>query len=150
MFRIIPEHEMKKTLAEKLKKAEEKRNAYYFAIRKKEDSALIGFACIGWTIPAHQVGGIQIDFGEEADLVKYGDETMRLMLRYGFMEAGLHRLMATFPTHETEQIALFERSGFLREVQHREAAYHAGRYWDKVEYALLKPEYKKKYHEEAK
>lgn len=150
MFRLIPEYEMKKKLADQLKKAEEKRNAYLFGIRTKEEKSLIGFTRIVWILHTHQVGTIQIDFGTEEDLKKYGDEAMKMMLHYGFMEVSLHRIEATVPGYESELIALYERMGFLREVQRREAVFHSGRYWDEMVYALIKPEYKQKFVEEQK
>jgi len=150
MFRLIPEHEMKKKLAENLKKAEEKRNAFLFAVRKHDGGDLIGFARIIWILHAHQVGTLFIDFGEETDLIKHGAETLQMMLRYGFMEANLNRLDVTLPAYETEMIALYESKGFLREVQRREAAFHANRRWDELVYALLKPDFKKNNEEEQK
>jgi RimJ/RimL family protein N-acetyltransferase len=150
IFRPVAEHEMKKKLEELLKKIEEKRNAYFFVIRKREGKDAIGLACIREILHAHQVGSIHVDFGCDADLVKYGGEAMDMMLRYGFMEASLHRLGATLAGYETEMISLYESKGFLREVQRREAAYHAGRYWDEMIYAILKPEYKKHIEEAAK
>jgi RimJ/RimL family protein N-acetyltransferase len=150
LFRPIPEHEMKKKLEEQLKKAEEKRNAYLFAVRKREGGDLVGFARISWMLPSHQVGAVYVDFGAADDMLAFGDETLQLMLRYAFMEVNLHRVGVVIPAHETEMIALYERKGFLREVQRREAVYHAGKYWDELEYSLLKPEYKAKFEEESK
>jgi RimJ/RimL family protein N-acetyltransferase len=142
-FKPIPEHAMKKKLVEILKKSEEKRDAYLFAVRKRTEGDLIGFARIVEVLPTHQIANILIDFGNSADLAEYGPETMKLLLRYGFMEASLHRLGISLPAYDTEMIALYERFGFLREVQRREAVFHAGRYWDEVTYGLLKPDYKK-------
>jgi RimJ/RimL family protein N-acetyltransferase len=150
IFRPVAEHEMKKKLEELLKKIDEKRNAYFFVVRKREGSEPIGLAWIRNILHAHQVGSIHVDFGSDADLVKYGSEAMDMMLRYGFMEASLHRLDAALAGYETEMISLYESKGFLREVQRREAAYHAGRYWDEMIYAILKPEYKKRIEEAAK
>ena len=149
-FRPIPEHEMKKKLEEQLKKAEEKRDAYLFTVRKREGGDLIGFARISWMLSSHQVGGVYVDFGDPVDLDKYGNETLQLMLRYAFMEVNLHRVGVEFPAYETSMIALYEQNGFLREIQRREAVYHAGKYWDELVYALLKPEYKMKYEEVSK
>jgi RimJ/RimL family protein N-acetyltransferase len=142
-FRLIPEFEMKKKLAEKLKKAEEKRDAYYFCVRKHETSELIGFVRIIWVLHSHQVGFIHIDFGSNADFDQYADEALKMILRYGFMEASLHRLEMVIPSYEGKLVNLLERHGFLREVQRREAIFHGGQYYDELAYALLKPDYKK-------
>jgi len=150
IFRPTAEHEMKKKLEELMKKIDEKRDAYFFVIRKRDGSVPIGLAFIRNILHAHQVGSIYICFGSDADLIKYGSEAMDMMLRYGFMEASLHRLGATLAGYETDMISLYESKGFLREVQHREAAYHAGRYWDEMIYAILKPEYKKRIEEATK
>ncbi len=150
IFRPTAEHEMKKKLEELMKKIDEKRDAYFFVVRKREGNEPIGLAYIRHILHAHQVGSIHVDFGSDADLVKYGSEAMDMMLRYGFMEANMHRLGATLAGYETDMISLYESKGFLREVQRREAAYHAGRYWDEVIYAILKPEYKNRIEEASK
>jgi len=141
---------MKKLLTDKLKKAEEKRNAYYFCIRKHDNAELVGFARILDVLSPHQVGFLHIDFGSEADLDQYGEETLCMMLRYGFMEANLHRLEVSAPAYETRWIELLEKNGFLREVQRREAVFHNGQYFDDLVYGMVKPDYKKLFVEVEK
>jgi len=133
-----------------LKKAEERRHSYYFAIRLSEGGDLIGFTCIVWVLHTHQTARFFIDFNKEENLLAHGDETLKLMLRYAFMEVSLHRLATVVSTYETSLILLLERFGFLREVQRREAVFHDGQYFDELDYALLKPEYKKTIEEETK
>ncbi|MHC1739612.1 MAG: GNAT family N-acetyltransferase [Anaerolineaceae bacterium] len=141
-YHAVTEAEMKKHLTEILKKAEEKRNSFYFTVRLREDQKLIGYAQIPWFFQAHQAGQVYVDFGEESDLITYGDETLQLIVHYGFMEVNLYRLAAAIPAYETEMVELFERNGFLREVQRRDAVFHNGQYFDELEYAQLINEYK--------
>lgn len=142
-FRLIPEFEMKKKISEKLKKAEEKRNAFIFGIRKHGTNELVGYTAITWILYSHQVGYFHIYFADAGSWAAHGDEAMRLILRYAFMEASLNRLEAVLPANWEEHVQLLEKHGFLREVQRREACYHNGSYVDQLVYGLLKSDYKK-------
>jgi RimJ/RimL family protein N-acetyltransferase len=142
-FRQYPAFELKKKLKEKLKKAEEQRNAYFFAVRTKEKSEMVGLLRFGWIWGAQQSGRIFLDFENKAALEIYGEETLHIALRYAFMELSLYRLWVELTASNPDELTLYEKAGFLREVQRREASFHEGKYYDELGYALLKPEWKK-------
>jgi RimJ/RimL family protein N-acetyltransferase len=150
LYRFIPEPEMKKMLEDKFKKAGEYFCQIYFAVRKKNEEGMIGFARIVDVYAANQAGSVYIDFGKKDDLLQYGSETLRLMMRYAFMEISLYRLQTSFSAYEGDLIALYERFGFLRDVRRREAVFHAGRHWDSMIYSMLRSEYLQTLEKEAK
>ncbi len=141
MYRLISEYEMKKLLADKLKKAEEGGRELYFAVRLVSEDDLVGLAKIMDIYAANQVGNLQVDFGEPADLLRYGDELVEMMVRYSFMEISLYRLQVFCSAYETDLMALLERHGFMKDVQRREAVFHSGKYWDTYIYGILRGEY---------
>jgi RimJ/RimL family protein N-acetyltransferase len=135
--------EVKKKLKEDLKAADEKRNAYFFAIRKKGGSELVCLLRFGWLQPTQQVARLFLDFTSAQTMQDYGQEVLLMALRYGFMELSLHRIWLEVSGHRIEEIQLFEEAGFLRETQRREASFFDGRYYDQMVYSILKPEWKK-------
>lgn len=143
MYRLISEFEMKKLLAEKLKKAEEGGKELYFAVRRVDGDDLVGFARIVDIYPANQVGNLQTDFENPADLLKYGEELINMMTRYAFMESSLYRLQAFCSAYETDLMKLLERRGFTRDVLRREAVFHSGKFWDTFIYGMLRDEFLK-------
>jgi RimJ/RimL family protein N-acetyltransferase len=134
--------EVKKKIKEDLKEADEKRNAYFFAIRKKGESELICLLRFGWLQLPQQVARLFIDFASPQGLNDHGQEVMAMALRYGFMELNLHRIWVEVQGQCADEIQLFEAAGFLREIQRREASFYNGLYYDQMVYSILKPEWK--------
>lgn len=136
-------HEIKKKLKDDLKAADEKRNAFIFAVRRKGTEDLIGLIRFSWFNPTQQEIRLFLNFSSSQILNEYGEEVLNMALRYGFMELSLHRLWLEVPSYAAERIKLFEAAGFLREIQRRECVFHNGQYHDQLVYSILKPEWKK-------
>ena len=66
---------------------------------------------------------------------------------YAFMEMSLYRLSLFIPSYNNDEIELYEKAGFLREVQRRDCAFYEGKLYDELEYAILRPEWKQRYLE---
>jgi RimJ/RimL family protein N-acetyltransferase len=147
--RLYAVHEIKKKVKEQLKEADEKNNAFVFALRKKGTSEIVGIVKFGWLQFSQQSARIFLDFASDEDLSLYGNEVVSMALRYGFMEMSLHRIWLMLSGHQEKDIALFESAGFLRENQRREASFYEGRYYDCLGYSLLKAEWKKNQHLEV-
>ena len=142
-FRPHTAFELKKTLAEKIKKADERKSAYYYAIRRIGKPELVGLLIFGWLWDSNQTGRLFMFFEDQASLIEYGAETLRMAMRYAFMELSLHRLWTELSEHNPEKLGLFEKAGFIREVQRKEALFFDGKHYDQLDYAILKPEWKK-------
>ena len=142
-YRPYSAAELKKAISEKIKKADENHGSYYFAIREIGKPEIIGLLIFGWIWSSQQTGRIFLFFDEVTSLEKYGDEVLKLGLRYAYMELSLHRLWTELSEHNPVKLAIFERAGFLRETQRKEALFFDGKYFDQLDYALLKPEWKK-------
>lgn len=128
---------------EEWEKDVEKRNAFNFAVRRKEDDRLLGFARlyrVEWT---HATASLQIGVGDRNDRGKgYGTETLHMLLRYAFDELNLYRLSASTAEYNTGAIRFLERAGFVVEVQRRQAIQRDGKRWDAVMLGLLRAEWK--------
>ncbi len=142
-FRPYSATQFKKAISEKIKKADERQHAYYFAIRPIGKLEIIGLLGFGWVWNTHQVGRLYLYFEDETSLQTFGEEVLRLAMRYAFMELSLHRVWTELSEHNPVKLALFEKAGFLREVQRRDGLFYDGQYYDQLDYALLKPEWKK-------
>jgi RimJ/RimL family protein N-acetyltransferase len=135
---------MKKKLKEDLKKAEERRNQYFFGIREKGKDDLIGVLSFHWVQTSSQVGHLRMNFGEKDHAKEYAQEVLALALRYAFMELSLHRVTAQTQGHREDEIKLLEQAGFLRESQRRQAVFQDGKYRDELVYGLLRNEWKER------
>jgi RimJ/RimL family protein N-acetyltransferase len=141
--KYYPVHEVKKKIKEQLKEADEKKNEFIFAIRKKGTKEMVALLKFGWIQFSQQSARLFLDFESDEALNQFGEEILTMTLRYGFMEMSLHRIWLGLSGHQLNEIKLFESAGFLRENQRREAAFYDGKFYDSLGYSLLKPDWKK-------
>lgn len=72
----------------------------------------------------------------------YGQQALKLILQHGFCYVGLERITAnTLEMNQGAQRAL-EKLGFTLEGRERKAVYMNGKRWDRLNYAILKEEYR--------
>jgi len=72
----------------------------------------------------------------------YGKHAIKLILDYGFNNLGLERVTAsTLEINVCAQKSL-EKSGFVLEGRERKAVYFGGKRYDRLNYGLLREEYK--------
>ena len=73
----------------------------------------------------------------------YATEAASALLRYTFMELGLHRVIATLDTRNAPSAALLERLGMRREGHFVQAYYDErhGEWTDEYQYAILRAEW---------
>lgn len=134
---------MVKKKYEKLEKEiEENKNAYYFAIRAREDDRLIGKAMINRIEWSNGVGWIRLGIGAGEDRRRgYGSQALRMLLRFAFAELNLFRVSAAAPEYNEAAIALLKKFGFTEEARRRQALDRDGRRWDLLVFGLLKEEW---------
>ena len=72
----------------------------------------------------------------------YGTEAMRLILRYGFDDAGLHRIDLRVLEYNRRAIRAYEKCGFVREGVERESAWIDGGWYSDVMMGILEGEYR--------
>jgi RimJ/RimL family protein N-acetyltransferase len=141
--------ELKKSHEEEQKRADERGNQYYFAIRLKEDNQLAGTIRFPFIFWVHSSAWLKIAIADPAILVRYGQEALQMALRYSFTELNLYRVETALPEYQREMIDLLEVAGFLLEVRRRQVFYRNGRYHDALHFGLLQDEWKVKAAEEV-
>jgi len=134
--------QVKKKYAAIEKEMEEEKNRYYFTIRTLEEDRLVGFTRIAWISWSHGYGAIQIGVGDPNDRRKgYGQEALKLLLRFAFQEVNLHRINAQVPEYNRAAMNMFKKAGFVEDVRRREALNREGKRWDMIHLGLLRDEW---------
>ena len=72
----------------------------------------------------------------------YGTEAIRLILRYGFEDMGLHRIDLVVLEYNARAIRAYEKCGFRREGVLRDNAFVDGVWYDDIIMAVLESEYR--------
>lgn len=144
--------QVKKKYEKVEKESEESRRLFHFAIRTRarpdQEGAevperLIGFGEVYFIEWNHGAGMVRLAIGDPSDRSKgYGQEALRLLLRYAFSELNLFRLSAVIPEYNTVALHLFQEAGFVEEVRRREALHRDGRRWDLIHLGLLREEWR--------
>jgi len=156
LVRPLSPAQIKKIYTEIEKEMDEKRNQFYFTIRrlptdksfeavneKPQDSdRLLGFARLDWIEWSQGVGSISLGIGEPDERGKgYGSDALRLLLRYAFGELNLFRLGATVPEYNQVALRFLGKAGFEVEACRREALHRGGKRWDLIHLGLLREEW---------
>ncbi len=72
----------------------------------------------------------------------YGPEAVRLILKYGFEELGLHRVGLTAFSFNAHALRAYEKVGFVREGTQREAYFRNGAFHDIYVMSVLESEWR--------
>ena len=72
----------------------------------------------------------------------YGVEAARLLINYGFQQLNLHRISSSAIAYNDRSIKLHKKLGFREEGRLRQAMFKNGQYHDRVEFGILREEWK--------
>ena len=72
----------------------------------------------------------------------YGTEVSRLIINYGFQQLNLHRISSAAVAFNERSIKLHKKLGFQEEGRLRQAMFKNGQYHDRVEFGILREEWK--------
>lgn len=132
--------ELKKYYREALKEAEEKRESFIFAIRRKGEPTLLGMLRIKDVIWVCGASTLVISIPANSAGSPFLPEVINLALRYIFDELNLFRVTVALAEY-APAIKDYEAAGFVREVTFRQYRYRDGRLWDVHLYGMLETEY---------
>jgi RimJ/RimL family protein N-acetyltransferase len=117
-------------------------NAYTLGIRLIDSDELIGFVELDGIDWQHRNCSLGIAIGPRSQWDSgYGSEAMQLMLRFGFDELNLHRILLTVFSYNPRAIHLYEKLGFTLEGRYREHLLRDGQRYDMLIYGLLRHEW---------
>ncbi len=71
----------------------------------------------------------------------YGTDATLTILRFGFEEMNLNRVMLHVDERNARAIACYRKCGFVEEGRMRQDRYAEGRYWDTLIMGILRPEW---------
>lgn len=133
--------EVKKIFEEWLKDVEKSNQSYFFTLRAREDARLVGFLHIAYVAWVHGAANFDLVLGEYEDWQRYSQEALEMTLRYSFDELNLFRVSVHVEEHDELAQDLFRAAQFSLEVRQRQSHYWNGRYWDRLSFGMLRPEW---------
>jgi RimJ/RimL family protein N-acetyltransferase len=112
------------------------------AIELRETRTVIGEVLLKWASETDRQG--EIGFALHTDYQGKGlaAEAAREMLRLGFEDLGLHRIVAILDDRNGASARLLERLGMRREAHHIHALHLKGEWTNDYVYALLEDEWR--------
>lgn len=126
------------------------KGSYTFAIRALADDRLLGNAGLQLMTAKDRWARFGIFLGERDTWGQgYGTDATRLILRYAFLELGLHRVELDVYSFNPRGVRAYEKAGFRREATRREALYREGQYHDIHVMGILRPEWEALYPQAA-
>jgi RimJ/RimL family protein N-acetyltransferase len=111
------------------------------AVVPKDLGRVVGDVTLFWHSEENRQGEIGYVFHPDHHGRGYAREAAEALLRIGFDELGLHRIVGRLDARNLASAALLERLGMRREAHLVENEWVKGRWTDEVVYALLDREW---------
>ncbi len=116
-------------------------DALRLAVVLRKTGELIGDASLKRTSREHLQGEIGYAFNPEHHGHGYATEAVQVMLRVGFEEAGLHRIVGRLEPRNVASARVLERLGMRREAHLIENEFIKGEWQSELIYAMLATEW---------
>jgi RimJ/RimL family protein N-acetyltransferase len=113
----------------------------FLAMERRDSAAVIGDVSLHWLSAEHRQGEIGFVLHPDHHGRGYGREAAMEMLRLGFAEMGLHRIIGRCDARNEASARLMERLGMRREAHFRENEIFKGAWGDEYVYAMLAAEW---------
>jgi len=124
------------------KQVQERNDTFIFGIRLRDPDRLIGYCQLHAIDSVHRNAELQIRLGATGEWGKgYGTQATVQLLRFAFVDRNLHRVYLNVLATNKAAIRIYEKAGFVREGQLRQAAHINGEYVDVVLMAVLRGDY---------
>jgi RimJ/RimL family protein N-acetyltransferase len=112
------------------------------AVLLPDAGTLIGDVTLFWRSREHRQGEIGYVFHPDHGGRGYATEAARALLRLGFDELGLHRIVGRIDGRNAPSARVLERLGMRREAHFIENEIVKGEWTDEVVYAMLEDEWR--------
>jgi [ribosomal protein S5]-alanine N-acetyltransferase len=141
VMRYIPEGVFTEGDAVKFIEANIGDKAEKFAVVLKDENTLIGHIAFHKYFGDHtyEIGWV---FNPEFQNKGYASEAAKSILKYGFEELKLHRIIATCQPENIASYRVMEKIGMRREGYFKKCIPHGDGWWDEYYYAILDEEWK--------
>jgi RimJ/RimL family protein N-acetyltransferase len=107
-----------------------------------ETGALVADVMLRWLNREHQLGEVGYIVHPDHGGKGYATEAAEAMLRLGFEEVGLHRIVGRLDARNSASARVLERLGMRREAHLRENEFVKGEWTDELVYAMLQDEWR--------
>lgn len=116
-------------------------------IALKDTDEVIGDIALQDIAPSNRSANIRIMIDNEKHQGKgYGQESLKLMLDYGFGILNLHRIELNVFAYNSRAHHVYEKVGFTKEGVQRDALFYNHQYHDSILMSILEDEYRAKYY----
>ncbi|KXY73615.1 MULTISPECIES: GNAT family N-acetyltransferase [Bacillus] len=114
-------------------------NAKNFPVIQIDENILIGHIVFHKYFGEHtyEIGWV---FNPKYFNKGYASEAAKAILKYGFKEMKLHRIIATCQPENTPSYRVMEKIGMRREGYFKKCIPHGNEWWDEYYYAILEEE----------
>ncbi|MDR2718951.1 MAG: GNAT family N-acetyltransferase [Treponema sp.] len=123
----------------------EDRKLYFFLIEDKFINEFIGE--IGYTVIKNTLYGKLVHLGyfikEKYWNKGYVTEALKRVIEFAFEEDNVYRISTGCIKENVGSEKVMQKNGFIKEAEYKEYILHEGKLKDRVEYRLLKNEWKK-------
>jgi len=124
---------------------------FQFAVIEKETDTLLGNCSLQEVNSIRRVGEIGVFIGDKENRHKgYGTEAILLTLEYGFKSLNLNNIMLRVFDFNSNALECYEKIGFRKIGERREAYYVNGAYHNEIYMDFLKREFLEKYPDKLK
>ena len=144
LFGARNREEVRKSLRQKVAAAvlEAEGGSLTLAVVLPEGGAVIGDVMLFWRSQEHRQGEIGYIFHPDHGGQGYATEAARVMLRLGFEELGLHRIIGRVNARNTASARVLERLGMRREAHFIQNEIVKGMWTDEIVFAMLEDEWR--------
>jgi RimJ/RimL family protein N-acetyltransferase len=144
LFGTRDHDEVRKSLKQKIAAAtlEDEGGSLTLAVVLPETGALIGDVMLFWRSREHRQGEIGYIFHPDYGGLGYATEAARVMLRLGFEELGLHRIIGRVDARNTASARVLKRLGMRPEAHFIQNEIVKGEWTDENVYAMLEDEWR--------
>ncbi|GAP03026.1 acetyltransferase [Fructobacillus pseudoficulneus] len=113
-----------------------------FTVRKVVDDSLIGFVSLTNISVRNHSCELGIGFPKEEDRSKgYGQETLSLILDYGFNNLNMHKIKLSVFPFNTAAVKAYTKVGFIKEGTSKNEVFYDGKWVDSDHYAIFQEDW---------
>jgi RimJ/RimL family protein N-acetyltransferase len=134
--------QVREILEQRIRADGPERDAVDLAVVLPDSGTLIGDVVLFLRNPEHRQGEIGYVFHPDHSGRGYATEAARVLLRLGFEDYGLHRIIGRIDARNTASARVLERLGMRREAHFVENEIVKGEWTDEVVYAMLEGEWR--------
>lgn len=136
--------EAREALADRMRRValEAEGDRLVLAVVLRDSGAVIGDVVLVWLSEEHRQGELGFTLHPDHHGRGYAGEAAVELLRLGFEELGLHRIIGRCDGRNAASARLMERLGMRREAHLRENEFVKGEWTDELVYALLASEWR--------